>query len=114
MVVVPDAYPEGTIFNFTTGQTTPDEHYDFKLMVNLWDHVSFRNPLDLNRIGELKFFMFQTYFDVEAWDQTDVEIPLTFHTCSKADVDNFPKDIHKYVSEDYYSDYLCLDDGQPI
>jgi hypothetical protein len=45
----------GTTFNFTIGEQTALENFDFSVMIAIWEDNTFLVPSDLEKIGKLKF-----------------------------------------------------------
>lgn len=114
--LLPNALPYGTVFEYNVGQPTPNEDFKFRLIFNLWHTIDLRNPDDKERVGEMKIYMYHHYFNLTTWDweKVNVETPLKHHTCSVEDINEWPDDIHTYMSEDYYEDYQCLDKNQNV
>jgi len=41
----------GTTFNFTLGESTAMENFDFSVMIAIWEDNTFSAPADLEKIG---------------------------------------------------------------
>ena len=60
-----DGLPIGSVLNFTLGEPTSKEDFYFRILFNLWDHDTYRNPQDLDKIGVLSLSLESDFFDVD-------------------------------------------------
>lgn len=97
----------------TVGQETPEENFDFRMMIDFWERNTSKPPVDMDRIGTLKIFQHQFTWTVENGSFRDWR-PIAFRPCNSADLTAFPAEIYSYVRESMAPDYYCLEEGEYI
>ncbi len=82
------------------------------MIVDVYDE-SLNQPVDLARIGEVKFQVKNYYYDANVTAEfMDIQ-ELSFHICTQDEIKNWGTKGSAYLSLDYEG-YLCIDPGQEI
>ena len=88
------------------------ENFDFSVMIAIWEDNTFSAPADLEKIGQLKFQLYDKFWDHE---KTNINhTPLYHHSCTFDDKKAFPEALKTSVNESLIGSYQCLDQNKLV
>jgi hypothetical protein len=60
--------------------------FEFRLMVDIYDWDTYSRPLDIDKVGKIKFQMKKFYYDPILNEDVEEDIVLGFHNCYKWEI----------------------------
>ena len=112
--IVQDTHAPFQKFDFTTGEVTLKENYDFRYAFTVYDFATLSFPADLEKIGTLKAMHRGFKYDAVALTVAQWDNPLGYHACTREELRAFGPNMLAYFKEEQHDWVFCFDRGQDL